>query len=85
MKELDKLPDELSINPKLQLHISKSYCIQERVGKGSYGQVYRGYCLTSGKIVALKILENQCSTEYDTIKVLREVKLLKKLKSGFVT
>lgn len=31
------------------------------------------------------MLEKQCRTEYDTIKVLREVKLLKGLKSPFVT
>ena len=31
------------------------------------------------------MLEGQCKTEYDTIKVLREVKLLKGLKSPFVT
>jgi hypothetical protein len=35
--------------------------------------------LKTGRIVALKIMENQTNTEYDTIKLLREIMLMKKL------
>jgi len=37
--------------------------------------------LKTGRIVALKIMENQTNTEYDTIKLLREVMLMKKLQT----
>lgn len=71
--------------PKLVKMISQKYNILESIGKGSYGEVFKGVCLNSGRLVALKVLQRQCKTEYDTIKLVREIKLLKKLKSSFVT
>jgi len=49
------------------------------LGKGSYGCVFKGSCIETGRDVALKIMVNQTGTEYDAIKVLREISLLRKL------
>lgn len=43
------------------------------IGKGSYGTVSKGICLATGRIIAVKILINQCKTEYNTLKILREI------------
>ena len=51
----------------------------EVIGKGSYGYVSRASCKVTGRDVALKILFNEPSTEYETIKVLREIQLMRKL------
>ena len=58
--------------------VSKKYKIGDRIGKGSYGYVYKGRCLYTGREVALKMMENAINTEYDTAKALREVQILKK-------
>ena len=49
----------------------------ELVGKGSYGSVSKGKCKKTGRIVALKVIEGQKNTEYDTIKLVREIMLMK--------
>jgi len=42
--------------------------------------VSKGYCLKTGKEVALKIMNTgQINMEYDVIKTLREIQLLKRL------
>jgi mitogen-activated protein kinase 1/3 len=41
--------------------------------------VSKAKCKNTGRIVALKILENQCKSEYDTIKLVREIQLMKRL------
>ena len=53
--------------------INQKYDLIELIGEGSYGTVSKGLCKTTGKTVALKILINQTTTEYDAIKVLREL------------
>lgn len=59
--------------------INEKYDIIEIIGKGSYGYVSRGICKTTGREVALKIMINQTKTEYDVIKVLREISLMTRL------
>lgn len=49
------------------------------VGKGSYGCVSKARCRTSGVLVAVKVMENQAETEYDTIKILREVQIMNRM------
>ena len=51
----------------------------EVLGRGSYGCVTKGKCRTSGRLVALKVMENQTDTEYDTIKLVREIQLMRRL------
>ena len=45
----------------------------ELIGKGSYGYVARGKCIKTGQEVALKVIHSETTTEYDMIKVLREI------------
>ena len=49
------------------------------IGKGSYGCVSKAKCRFTGKLVALKVMKNQTKTEYEIIKLLREIQLLRKL------
>lgn len=49
------------------------------IGKGSYGCVSKGKCLKTGELVAIKIVENHDNTEYDIIKVIREILILRRL------
>ena len=63
----------------MRRQILKKYEILEVLGKGSYGCVSKAMCLKTGRIVALKVMENQTNTEYDTIKLLREIQLMKRL------
>ena len=51
----------------------------EILGKGSYGLVSKATCKRTGKIVAIKLMDNQTNTEYDSIKLLREIQLMKQL------
>ena len=71
--------DKFGATRALRHQIVKKYQIIEVLGKGSYGCVSKAKCLKTGRIVALKIMENQTNTEYDTIKLLREIQLMKKL------
>lgn len=66
-------------SPKLQTAIESKYTILQKLGKGSYGTVYKGMCLATGRLVALKVLENVCKSEYDTIKLVREIQLMRRL------
>ena len=49
------------------------------IGKGEYGCVSKGKCLKTGELVAVKIVENHDNTEYDIIKVIREILILRRL------
>jgi len=71
--------DKYGATRSLRHQILKKYQILEVLGKGSYGCVSKAKCLKTDRIVALKIMENQTNTEYDTIKLLREIQLMKRL------
>jgi len=58
--------------------IENKYEIIKLVGKGSYGKVSKAKCKQTGKFVALKVLKYKHKSDYDLIKVLREIKLLNK-------
>ena len=65
--------DEFGATKALRDVINEKYEMIEVIGKGSYGYVSRGKCRATGREVALKIMINQTTTEYDTIKILREI------------
>lgn len=65
--------DKFGATKALRQQIQQKYQILDVLGKGSYGCVSKAKCLKTGRIVALKIMENQTNTEYDTIKLLREI------------
>lgn len=49
------------------------------IGKGSYGCVSKAKCKKTGKFVAIKVFEKHTSSQYDTIKLVREILINKKL------
>ena len=71
--------DKFGTTKALRIAISRQYEIIEVLGKGSYGCVSKAKCKTTGRVVALKVMENQTDTEYDTIKLVREIQLMRRL------
>ena len=63
----------------LRKTIHRRYKIIEVIGKGSYGCVSKAKCKETGRMVALKVMKNQTLTEYELIKLLREIQLMKRL------
>jgi len=63
----------------LRIAINSKYSVQEIIGKGSFGFVAKGVCRNSGREVALKVMVNQAKTEYDVIRINREISLMRKL------
>jgi len=57
----------------LRKRIEKKYEVIKLIGKGSYGCVSKGKCKATGRFVALKVMKNQTKTEYEIIKLLREI------------
>jgi len=53
--------------------------LHQTIGKGSYGFVVKAVHRASGKMVALKIMKNPVVTEYEIIKLLRELQIMRRL------
>ena len=70
--------DKFGMKSAIRHQIKKNYNLHSVVGKGAYASVSKGKCLKSGVLVAVKILDIS-SVEYDLIKVLREIQLLRRL------
>lgn len=71
--------DKFGASTALREKIESKYELMTIVGKGSYGCVTKAKCKITGQLVAIKIMENHTDTEYDTIKILREVLIMKKM------
>ena len=71
--------DNFEMIRSLRKSITKRYRVIEVIGKGSYGCVSKAMCKETGRMVALKVMKNQSLTEYELIKLLREIQLMKKL------
>ena len=78
-ENLSKVVDKFGATKALKAAIEEKYQFIELVGKGSYGSVSKGKCKNTGRIVALKIIEGSKNTEYDTIQLVREIQLMKRL------
>jgi len=48
-------------------------------GEGSYGVVARGTCKITGQAVAIKLVKDFSKWEYDCVKAIREIQLMRKL------
>ena len=70
---LSEIRDDKGMIKSLRKRILKEYHIIKVVGKGSYGTVTKARCKQTGKLVALKVMKNQTKTEYEIIKLLREI------------
>ena len=79
-KSLDHEPesDVFQMKKTLRRTISKKYEILGYLGKGSYGCVSKGRCRETGRLVALKTMKNAQLTEYELIKLLREIQIMRR-------
>lgn len=57
----------------------ENYDLIDMIGEGSYGEVCEGKCKVTGERVAIKYVKNIYENEYDCVKILREVQILRKL------
>jgi len=53
--------------------ILKNYQIEEKIGEGSFGKVYKATCLLTNQVVAIKHLEGFSYHDYDCVKLVREI------------
>jgi len=65
--------DNINASKAIRKKIDEKYLFESVVGKGSYGCVFKAKCKQTSREVALKLMINQADTEYDAIKVLREI------------
>ena len=73
------MKDEYGITKKLRVAINKKYEVVEVIGNGSYGCVSQAKCKVTGKTVAMKIMKSEAVMEYEIIKLLREVQIMRRL------
>ena len=59
--------------------IYSHYKLVSYIGEGSYGQVILGVCRRTETPVAIKLMQNFSKNDYDCVKLLREIQLMKKL------
>ena len=72
-----------SINPTLQSMTAASmnglYNINELIGEGSFGKVYKGRRKGTGQVVALKFISKHGKSERDLLNLRREIEILRAL------
>ena len=73
-----KSKEKLELSSAWEIPITY-YDLEEVVGEGSYGQVIKGVCKKTHRDVAIKFIQNVCESEYDCVKVIREVQLMRRL------
>ena len=57
------------------------YSVGEKLGSGSFGAVYEAIHNETGQEVAIKLINNIGRSEYDLVKVIRELSILKELRN----
>ena len=65
--------------PRAWHQIAKSYTLEGVLGQGSYGTVLKGLCKSTGQHVAIKYIHGFSQWDYDCVKVIREIQILRKL------
>ena len=74
------LGDVYSMMPGLNFtRTCDEYKMVEKIGEGTYGQVYRGYNRETNEVVAMKKMRVHSDKEGYPITAIREIKILKKL------
>ena len=71
--------DKFGARNALRREIQTKYELLKVIGRGSYGCVSKAKCKNTGKFVAIKVFEKHTNSEYDTVKLVREIILMKKL------
>ena len=59
--------------------VFNDYTLVEKLGEGTYGTVMKGVCRASNQTVAIKMIEGFAHYDYELIKLLREIQILKAL------
>ena len=65
--------------PEIWCEVTHLYKLQSWAGEGAYGTVIKGYCRLSGTPVAIKLVQKFTKWEYDCVKIIREIQILKAL------
>jgi serine/threonine protein kinase len=61
------------------LHLKKDYKLVKFLGEGSFGQVKLGQCRVTKTMVAIKLIKDFADCEYNSIKVAREIQIMRSL------
>jgi mitogen-activated protein kinase 1/3 len=75
---------KLSINQFSDWDVGADYKCDKLLGKGSYGSVASAIHIPTGKKVAIKKMDGVFEDETDCKRILREVKLLRRMRSPYV-
>lgn len=64
--------NELGLGPAWN-EILVYYQIKNKVGEGSFGDVYRAKCVLTSQTVAIKHIKGFSKNDYDFVKLIREI------------
>lgn len=73
-----KTVTELNL-PKIWTEVTGLYKLVSFVGEGSYGIVIKGHCRRTETPVAIKLIQNFTKYDYDCVKLIREIQLMRQL------
>jgi len=73
VQEKPEARDKYGMSDVMRELVNRKYEILNVVGKGSYGCVTKARCKRTGREVALKVMIQKSQTEYEMIKLLREI------------
>ena len=65
--------EEFGVSKELRVAINCKYRVISIIEKGAFAFVARGVCRRTNVDVALKVMVNQDKTEYDCVRMLREI------------
>ena len=58
------------------LDISSKYALKEMLGEGTFGEVRKAKCLSTGNTVAIKLIKKAFESTYEARKIVREIEIL---------
>ena len=59
--------------------VTDNYTVICKIGEGSFGEVYKAKCKNTSKKVAIKHMNDFSDHSYGLVKVIRELKIMRKL------
>jgi serine/threonine protein kinase len=65
--------------PSIWKNVTNQYNLESIIGEGSYGVVAKGYCKVTGQAVAIKLVKDFSKWEYDCVKAIREIQIMRKV------
>jgi serine/threonine protein kinase len=71
--------EQASSSSDLWLHLKKDYKLIKFLGEGSFGQVKLGQCRVTKRLVAIKLIKDFADCEYNSIKVAREISIMRNI------